>query len=137
MVKVAESRARLGEKSAAIEALRIAFLEGKSARADAYFEIAPNWSSGTGLSKHGSTPTTAASSIRRAAWSLQGRIAARLRQYSALDSDRAIQAAAQAAQDFFTPEEKSAFAHGLDELKSPTSPGSLSSQVCRMLRSAI
>ena len=110
MVKVADARARLGQKDAAIAALRKAFIEGKAAKADAYLEIAAKLEQWNWLPEARQYVTDGRKLEPEAGVSLQARIAARLRDYASLQGDEAVQAAAQIVREAYTPEEKTAFA---------------------------
>ena len=109
MVKVAELRARLGQKSAAIAALRTAFIEGKTAKAQSYLEIASKLEQWNWLDEAKQYADDGRKLDPEEGVALQARIMARMRQYSSLDSEQAIHAAAQAVGDFYAPEEKTAF----------------------------
>jgi cellulose synthase operon protein C len=109
MVKVAETRARLGQKDAAIQALRTAFLEGKSAKADAYFEIASKLEQWNWLAEAKHYADDGRNLDPKSGVDLHARIAARLRDYTALDDEQAIEAAAKIVNEFYTPEEKTTF----------------------------
>jgi tetratricopeptide (TPR) repeat protein len=116
MGKVAEARARLGQKEAAVAALRKAFIEGKAAKADAYFEIASKLEQWNWLVEARQYVAEGRKLEPEAGVSLEARIAARLRDYAALQGDEAIQAAAQVVREAYTPEEKTAFAGWLAKL---------------------
>ena len=112
MVKVAETRARLGQKEAAIAALRKAFIDGKAAKADAYFEIASKLDQWNWTPRARQYVMDGRKLEPEAGVSLEARIAARLRDYTSLQGGEAIQAAAQVVRETYTPEEKTAFAAG-------------------------
>ena len=116
MVKVAENRARLGQKAEAITALRTAFIEGKAAKAEAYFEIAGKLEQWGYLQEAQQYAVDGRKLDPEAGASLIARIATRLRQYTGLASDEEIYAAAQVVREFFTPEEKTAFGDWLLKL---------------------
>ena len=116
MVKVAENRARLGQKGLAIDALRTAFLEGRAAKADAFLEIAArleqwNWLPEARQYAADGRKLDAAQGV-----ALEARIAARLRNYTAINSEEGLQAVGQVVREFYTPEEKTAFATWLMRL---------------------
>lgn len=116
MVKVAENRARLGQKTQAIGALRTAFLEGKTAKADAYFEIASKLEQWGWLQEALQYAADGRKADPQSSVGLHARIATRLRQYTELDSDEAIYSAAQVVREYYTPEEKEAFGEWLLKL---------------------
>ena len=109
MVKVAENRARLGQKAAAIDALRTAFIEGKAAKASAYLEIAAKLEQWNWLPEARQYAGDGRKLEPDQGAYLQARIAARLRDYASIDSEAGLQAAAQVVREFYTPEEKVAF----------------------------
>ena len=82
MVKVAETRARLGQKDQTIDALRTAFIEGKAAKADAYFEIASKLEQWNWLAEAMQYANDGRKLDPEGGVELQARIATRLRQYS-------------------------------------------------------
>jgi len=116
MVKVAENRARLGQKTEAITAMRTAFIEGKAAKAEAYFEIADKLEQWGWLQEAQQYAADGRKLDPEAGVALSARIATRLRQYTNLTSHEEVYAAAQVVRDFFTPEEKTTFGDWLLKL---------------------
>ena len=116
MVKVAENRARLGQKGLAIDALRTAFLEGRAAKADAFLEIAARLEQWSWLPEARQYAADGRKLDAAQGVALEARIAARLRDYTAIDSEEGLQAVGQVVREFYTPEEKTAFATWLMRL---------------------
>ncbi|HYP06633.1 MAG TPA: tetratricopeptide repeat protein [Bryobacteraceae bacterium] len=120
MVKVAETRARLGQKDQAIAALRTAFIEGKSAKADAYLEIATKLEQWNWLTEARQYVADARKLDANQGAYLEARVAARLRSYETLQTEEALPVIAEVVRELYTPEEKATFAAWLTKLQLPS-----------------
>jgi len=128
MKRAAEMRAREGKPAEAVAALRQALIEGKPARAAAFFEVAQSlesWDMLTQAREFAEKGVELCAPDELAGAAVYARVMARLRQYETAfrrlsgNGEPALREVATVVRGHYTPEEKAAFGAFLEKQKTP------------------